>query len=56
MNELWEELKNEIELADSREAAEMITLIRSQLKEIELDSMSYPEFLECQNNKQDFER
>jgi hypothetical protein len=56
MNELWEELKNEIESADNREAAEIIALIRSQLKEIELDSMSLPEFLERQNNEQDFER
>lgn len=56
MKDLWEELKNEIESADNREAAEMIALIRSQLKEIELDSMSYPEFLERQNNNQNFER
>lgn len=56
MKDLWEELKNEIESSDNREAAEMIALIRSQLKEIELDSMSYPEFLERQNNNQNFER
>ncbi len=56
MKDLWEELKNEIESADNREAAEMIALIRSHLNEIELDSMSYPEFLERQNNNQNFER
>lgn len=50
MNDLWQELKEEIEAADGKEAAEMIALIREQLKDIEQDGESYPEFLERQNN------
>ena len=50
MNELWQALKEELEAADGKEAAEMIALIREQLKGIEQEGMSYPEFLERQNN------
>lgn len=50
MKDLWQELRDEIESSDGREAAEMIALIREQLKEIERQDESYPDFLERQNN------
>ena len=50
MKDLWEELKVELEAADRKELREMTALIRAQLDEIEREGMSYPEFLERQNN------
>lgn len=50
MNDLWKELRDEIESSDGREAAEMIALIREQLKEIERQDESYPDFLARKNN------
>jgi len=50
MKDLWEELKAGLESCDREEMRTMAALIRSQLDELEQDGMSYPEFLEKQNN------